>query len=125
MCSPLLFHDRRSEYDLIEVRSDSGARSSLPAGSCRMLFTVVINVYDAHQVFLPRVLTGLLNQTFKDFETLVIVDGLVPLRPYDPVELCRQTIAAEVVYRPRSHTDDPASNRCYSSSLSAGVAFAC
>ena len=33
---------------------------------------------------IPRVATGLLNQTFKDFEVIVIVDGETPLSPYDP-----------------------------------------
>ena len=70
-----------------------------------MFFTVIINVNDQHQVFLPRVLTGLMNQTYKSFEVIVIVNGETPLRPYDPHELCRQTIPAQVVYRPRSETD--------------------
>lgn len=70
-----------------------------------MFFTVVVNVYDAHQVFLPRALTGLLNQACKDFELLVVVDGEEPLAPYDPRELCRQTVPARVVHRPRSRTD--------------------
>jgi glycosyltransferase involved in cell wall biosynthesis len=70
-----------------------------------MFFTVVINVFDAHLVFLPRVLTGLLNQTFKDFDLLVVVDGEERLHPFDPDALCRQTVPGRVVYRPRSRTD--------------------
>src|SRR5262245_57890572 len=70
-----------------------------------MFFSVVINVFDAHQMFLPRALTGLLNQTFRDFELLVVVDGEERLHPFDPVDLCRQTVPGQVIYRPRSHTD--------------------
>jgi hypothetical protein len=53
---------------------------------------------------LPRALTGLLNQTFKDFEVIIVVDGETPLTPYDPGALCRKTLPARVVYRPRSNT---------------------
>ena len=42
-----------------------------------MFFSVVITVYENDQIFLPRVMTGLLNQTFKDFEVIVVVDGEV------------------------------------------------
>jgi glycosyltransferase involved in cell wall biosynthesis len=70
-----------------------------------MFFTVVINVYESHQMYLPRALTGLMNQTFKSFELIVVVDGEKPLSPFDPRELCRQTVPGEVVYRSRSNTD--------------------
>jgi Glycosyl transferase family 2 len=69
-----------------------------------MLFSVVITVYEGDQIFLPRAMTGLLNQTFKDFEVIVVVDGETPLRPYDPHHVCGKTIPATVVYRPRSNT---------------------
>ena len=85
-----------------------------------MFFTVVVNVYDQHQVFLPRVLTGLMNQTYTNFELLVVVDGETPLRPYDPHELCRQTVPARVVYRPRSNTDGHR-ERHYALSLARGT----
>jgi hypothetical protein len=69
-----------------------------------MFFSVVITIYEADQIFLPRAMTGLLNQTFKDFEVIVVVDGETPLRPYDPIHVCGKTIPANVVYRPRSNT---------------------
>jgi len=69
-----------------------------------MFFTVVINVYPPHQAFLPRALTSLLNQRFSNFELIIIVEGETPLNPYDPRQLCRQTIPARIEYRPSSHT---------------------
>src|SRR5262245_51778768 len=69
-----------------------------------MYFSVVITLWEKDQIFLPRALTGLLNQTFKDFELIIVVDGETPLTPYDPGALCRKTLAARVVYRPRSNT---------------------
>lgn len=69
-----------------------------------MLFSVVITIYERDQIFLPRAVTGLLNQTFKDFEVIVVVDGKEPLRPYDPYHVCAKTVPATVVYRPRSNT---------------------
>lgn len=69
-----------------------------------MFFSVVITVYEGDQIFLPRAMTGLMNQTFKDFEVIVVVDGEEPLRPYDPELVCGKTIPATVVYRPRSNT---------------------
>lgn len=69
-----------------------------------MFFSVVITVHDGDQIFLPRAMTGLLNQTFKDFEVLVVVDGEESLKPYDPQVVCDKTIPAKVVYRPRSRT---------------------
>ena len=69
-----------------------------------MLFSVVVTVYEADQIFLPRALTGLLNQSFRDFEVIVVVDGEPPLRPYDPRHVCGKTVPATVAYRPRSNT---------------------
>jgi hypothetical protein len=69
-----------------------------------MLFSVVVTIYEGDQVFLPRAMTGLLNQSFKDFEVIVVVDGEAPLRPYDPHHVCGRTVPARVVYRPRSDT---------------------
>jgi glycosyltransferase involved in cell wall biosynthesis len=69
-----------------------------------MLFTVVVTVCEKDQVFLPRALTCLLNQSFRDFETVVVVDGEERLSPYDPAALCEKTVPARVVYRPRSRT---------------------
>lgn len=69
-----------------------------------MFFSVVVTVYAGDQMFLPRALTGLLNQSFTDFELIVVVDGEEPLRPYDPAYVCGQTVPARVVYRPRSNT---------------------
>src|SRR5262249_15422571 len=82
----------------------SSPRETPPKSSGRF-FTVVLSVFGPHQAFLPRVLTGLMNQSFKDFELLVIVDGEEPLRPFDPEVLCQQTVPGRVVYRPRSNTD--------------------
>jgi hypothetical protein len=67
-------------------------------------FTVVITLFERDQIFLPRALTCLLNQAFRDFEVLVAVDGETPLRPYDPERLCGQTMPGRVVYLPRSNT---------------------
>lgn len=69
-----------------------------------MLFSVVVTVYDKDQIFLPRVATGLLNQTFKDFEVIVVVDGEERLREYDPERVFGKTVPATVVYQPRSGT---------------------
>jgi hypothetical protein len=69
-----------------------------------MFFSVVITVYEADQIFLPRVVMGLMSQTFKDFEVIVVVDGEAPLAPYDPQVVFGKTIPATVVYRPRSKT---------------------
>jgi hypothetical protein len=69
-----------------------------------MFFSVVITMYEADQIFLPRAMTGLLNQTFKDFELIVVVDGEAPLEPYNPQVICSQTLPANVVYRPKSRT---------------------
>jgi len=69
-----------------------------------MFFSVVITVCARDQIFLPRALTCLLNQSFKDFEVLVVVDGEAPLDPYDPRRLCAETVPARVVYWPRSST---------------------
>lgn len=69
-----------------------------------MFFSVVITIHEGDQIFLPRAMTGLLNQTFKDFEVIVVVDGDTPLRPYDPRHVCGKTIPATIVYRPRSQT---------------------
>src|SRR5689334_12899535 len=69
-----------------------------------MFFSVVITIYERDQIFLPRAMTGLMNQTFKDFEVIVVVDGEEPLRPYDPHHICGKTVPATVVYRPRSNT---------------------
>jgi hypothetical protein len=69
-----------------------------------VLFSVVITVYEKDQVFLPRALTGLMNQSFRDFETFVVVDGEEPLAPYEPHALCQKTVPVQVVYLPRSST---------------------
>ena len=69
-----------------------------------MLFSVVVTVHEADQIFLPRAMTGLLNQSFRDFEVIVVVDGEEPLRPYDPLHVCGKTVPARVEYRPRSGT---------------------
>src|SRR5262245_37417480 len=69
-----------------------------------MFFSVIITVYNADQIFLPRAMTGLLNQSFKDFEVIVVVDGEEPLSPYDPHLVCGKTVPASVAYRPRSNT---------------------
>jgi glycosyltransferase involved in cell wall biosynthesis len=69
-----------------------------------MHFSVVITVYDKDQLFLPRAMTSLLNQTFEDFEVLIMVDGETPLSPYDPKEVCSRTLPAQVFYGPRSNT---------------------
>jgi hypothetical protein len=69
-----------------------------------MFFSVIITLYEKDQIFLPRVMTGLLNQSFKDFEVIVVVDGEERLSPYDPRHVCGKTIPSEVVYRPRSNT---------------------
>lgn len=69
-----------------------------------MLFTVAITVYAQDQIFLPRAMTGLLNQSFKDFEVIVLVDGEAPLIPYDPAQICAKTLPGQVVYLPQSGT---------------------
>jgi hypothetical protein len=69
-----------------------------------MFFSVVITMYEKDQIFLPRAMTGLLNQSFRDFEVIVIVDGEKPLDPYDPARICRKLFPAQVVYRPQSNT---------------------
>jgi glycosyltransferase involved in cell wall biosynthesis len=69
-----------------------------------MYFSVVITAYEQDQIFLPRAMTGLLNQTFQDFEVIVVVDGEEPLRPYDPHSICQKSLPAQIVYRPRSRT---------------------
>lgn len=69
-----------------------------------MRFSVVVTVHAGDQIFLPRAMTGLLNQTHTDFEVIVVVDGEEPLRPYDPGHVCGRTVPATVVYRPRSRT---------------------
>src|SRR5262249_5940011 len=48
--------------------------------------------------------TGLLNQSFRDFETIIVVDGEEPLQLFDPVHVCAGKLTAQVVYRPRSST---------------------
>ena len=69
-----------------------------------MYFSVVITVYQGDQIFLPRAMTCLMNQSFIDFEVLVMVDGETPLTPYDPHHICRQTLPAQIVCLPRSNT---------------------
>src|SRR5262245_4846949 len=69
-----------------------------------MFCSVVITLWAGDQVFLPRAMTGLLNQSFQDFEVLVVVDGEEPLSPYDPRHVCGKTIPAQIVQRPRSNT---------------------
>jgi hypothetical protein len=69
-----------------------------------MFFTVAITVYDKDQIFLPRAVTGLLTQSFQDFEVIIVVDGEAPLSPYDPHKVCSKVLPAQVVYRPRSNT---------------------
>jgi len=69
-----------------------------------MFFSVVVTVHDKDQVFLPRAMTGLLNQSLQDFEVLIVVDGEDPLEPYDPQRISGKTLPARVVYRPRSNT---------------------
>jgi len=65
-----------------------------------MFFSVVITVYERDQIFLPRAMTCLLNQTCKDFELIVVVDGETSLRPYDPEHVCINTFPTHLVYRP-------------------------
>jgi glycosyltransferase involved in cell wall biosynthesis len=69
-----------------------------------VFFTVAITVYDKDQMFLPRAITCLLNQSFQDFEVVVLIDGETPLTPYDPSAVCAKALPAQVVYRPRSRT---------------------
>jgi glycosyltransferase involved in cell wall biosynthesis len=69
-----------------------------------MFFSVVITVYEGDQIFLPRAMTCLLNQTLQDFEAIIVVDGETPLTPYDPRSISAKTVPAQVVYRPRSNT---------------------
>ena len=69
-----------------------------------MFFSVVITACDRDKVFLPRVMTGLMNQTFKDFEVIIVVDGEAPLDGYDPHMICKMTIPGRIVFRPRSST---------------------
>jgi len=69
-----------------------------------VFFSVVITVHEQDQIFLPRAVTCLLNQSFRDFEVIVVVDGDDRLAPYDPDLICRKTLPARVVYRPRSRT---------------------
>ena len=69
-----------------------------------MFFTVAITVYDKDQIFLPRAVTGLLTQSFQDFEVIIVVDGETPLSPYDPHKVSSKVLPAQVVYRPRSNT---------------------
>ncbi len=84
-----------------------------------MFFSVVITVYEKDQIFLPRALTSLLNQSFRDFEVIVVIDGENPLSPYDPVAIARKTVPARVVYRPRSNTIG-FRERCHSLDLARG-----
>jgi glycosyltransferase involved in cell wall biosynthesis len=69
-----------------------------------MFFTVVVTVQEKDQIFLPRVLTGLLNQTFRDFDLIIVIDGEAPLAAYDPNQICQKIMPAQVFYRPRSNT---------------------
>src|SRR5262245_1874143 len=69
-----------------------------------MFFSVVITVQQKDQIFLPRAATCLLNQSFQDFEVLIMVDGETPLSEYDPHQICAKTIPAQVMYLPRSNT---------------------
>src|SRR5438270_93409 len=69
-----------------------------------MFFSVVITVCEQDQIFLPRAMTCLLNQSFSDFEILIVVDGEAPLSPYDPHKICSKTLPAQIAYRPRSNT---------------------
>jgi glycosyltransferase involved in cell wall biosynthesis len=69
-----------------------------------VFFSVVITVHAQDQIFLPRAMTCLLNQAFRDFEVIVVVDGEEPLDPYEPHHVCGKTVSARVVYRPRSKT---------------------
>src|SRR5262245_60419271 len=68
--------------------SARGSNSAAPEGDCGMFFSVVITVYERDQVFLPRALTGLLNQSCRDFELIIVVDGEEPLAPYEPHLIC-------------------------------------
>lgn len=69
-----------------------------------MFFSVVITVCEKDQVFLPRALTCLLNQTYRDFEVIIVVDGETPLAAYDPQRVCQKSMPARIFYRPRSNT---------------------
>src|SRR5262245_58061214 len=69
-----------------------------------MLFTVAITMHAQDQIFLPRAMTGLLNQSYKEIEVLILVDGESLLTPYDPTEICNKTLQGQVVYLPQSRT---------------------
>lgn len=45
-----------------------------------------------------------MNQSFKDFEVVVVANGEEPLRAYDPLRVRGRTIPARVACRPRSGT---------------------
>src|ERR1044071_5287294 len=67
-----------------------------------MRFSVVISMFDGDRRFLPRALTGLLNQRFRDFELLVVVDGECRLADYDPEGACGSVLPTKVVRVPHN-----------------------
>jgi glycosyltransferase involved in cell wall biosynthesis len=69
-----------------------------------MQFSVVITVFERDQIFLPRAVSCLMNQTFRDFEVVVVVDGDTPLEQYEPNRIFGGKLPVRVVYLPRSST---------------------
>jgi glycosyltransferase involved in cell wall biosynthesis len=99
--------NKLDEAILAEVCSFQREREtdcSCKSWKTKMYFSVVITVYQNDQIFLPRAMTCLLNQTFKEFEIMVMVDGETPLTRYDPHHICHKTLPAQVVYLPRSNS---------------------
>jgi hypothetical protein len=73
-----------------------------------MTFSVAVSVHAKDQIFLPRAFTGLMNQTFRDFEVIVVVGGEEPLTRYEPAATSQRVIETRVFHFPHS---DPKGNR--------------
>ncbi len=67
-----------------------------------MQFTVVITVHEGDCKFLPHALDCLMNQKFKDFNLIIMVDG--ESLSYDPVKASHNSVPAEVHYTPKTNT---------------------
>lgn len=63
-------------------------------------FSVILTTYQNDSHYLPHVVQSLINQTYKDFETLLMVDGSLN---FDPDPIIRH-LNGKVIYTPKVNT---------------------
>lgn len=63
-------------------------------------FSVILTTYQNDSHYLPHMVQCLLNQTFKDFETILMVDGDLSFNP-EPIV---RHLNAKVIFTPKANT---------------------